>query len=134
MASFTYTVWSDLGLSALMNQLDDIFAKLSFTRQSPYSGKICFWCEGQEIEIDTENSFSVEQVNPPFGTQWWRGEDDIFVGISPSNEVPGFTCHITLVGFSRQEQAEIAKLLIINLVPDKQKFPDDHYVFQLSAE
>jgi hypothetical protein len=133
MASFTYTIWSDLSWIALIDRLNDIFLKLSFIRQSPHSGKICFWNQEGLIELDN-NSPTVEKMKLPFGTQWWRGEDDIYVGLSSSNEVPGLTCRITLVGFSRQEQAEIAKLLIINLVPDKQKFPDDHYVFQLSAE
>jgi hypothetical protein len=70
----------------------------------------------------------------PFGLQWWRGDDDIYVGFSKSSDFGGLMCHVSLVGLSREEQAEIAKLLILHITPEKQYFPDDFYVFQLSAQ
>ena len=70
----------------------------------------------------------------PIGLQWWRGGDDLYVAIAKSSEIGGVTCHVTLVGLSREEQAEIAKLPILHVTPEKQCFPDDSYVFRLSAQ
>lgn len=131
MASFTYTAWSDLSFSALMNQLQNVFGQLSFSLKNPESGKIHVWRE-EEIEIDPTASESISGMGLPISIQWWRGEEDINVSID--EEVGGLVCQVTLVGLSRDEQAEIAKLLILHVTPDKQRFPEDFDVFRLSAQ
>ena len=133
MASFTYTIWSDLSMPALMNQLQVVFDQLSFSLTNPRSGKIHLWND-EESEIDPTALPSIADMELPLGVQWWRGEDDIYVSIAKSSDVGGFLCHVTLVGLSREEQAEVAKLLILHVTPEKQSFPDDFYVFRLSAQ
>ena len=133
MASFTYTIWSDLSLSALINQLRVVFDQLNFSLTNPVSGKIHLWSD-VESEIDPTVVQSIADMELPLGVQWWRGEDDIHVAIAKSSDVGGFICHVTLVGLSREEQAEIAKLLILHVTPEKQHFPDDFDVFRLSAQ
>jgi hypothetical protein len=133
MASFTYTIWSDLSLSALMSQLRVVFDQLGFSLTNPRSGKVHLWSDG-ESEIDPTALQSITNMELPLGVQWWRGDDDIYVAITKSSDVGGFICHVTLVGLSREEQAEIAKLLILHVTPEKQRFPDDFYVFRLSAQ
>lgn len=133
MASFTYTIWSDLSMPALMNQLQVVFDQLSFSLTNPRTGKVHLWSDG-ESEIDPTALQSITDMELPLGVQWWRGEDDIYVAIAKSSDVGGFICHVTLVGLSREEQAEIAKLLILHVTPEKQHFPDDFDVFRLSAQ
>jgi hypothetical protein len=133
MASFTYTIWSDLSMSALVNKLQVVFDHLSFSLINPRSGKIHLWSD-EESEIDATARHSIAEMELPLGVQWWRGEDDIYVSIAKSSDVDGFLCHVALVGLSREEQAEIAKLLILHITPEKQRFPDDFYVFRLSAQ
>lgn len=133
MASFAYTIWSDLSLPALMNQFRVVFDQLNFSLTNPRSGKIHLW-SGEESEIDLTALQSITDMEWPLGVQWWRGEDDINVSIAKSSDIGGFVCHVTLVGLSREEQAEIARLLILYVTPDKQRFPDDFYVFRLSAQ
>lgn len=133
MASFTYTIWSDLSFSALMNRLQVIFDQLGFSSTNPRSGKVHLWSDG-ESEIDPKALQSISDTELPLGVQWWRGEDDIYVAITKPSDVGGLICHVTLVGLSREEQAEIAKLLILHVTPEKQNFPEDFYVFRLSAQ
>lgn len=133
MASFTYTIWSNLSLPALINQFRFVFDQLKFSLTNSRSGKIHLWSD-REIEIDPSAVRSIADMELPLGVQWWRGDDDIYVGLSKSSDVDGFICHVSLVGLSREEQAEIAKLLILHITPEKQYFPDDFYVFRLSAQ
>ena len=133
MASFTYTIWSNLSLPALINQFRFVFDQLKFSLTNSRSGKIHLWSDG-EIEIDPSAVRSIADMELPLGVQWWRGDDDIYVGLSKSSDVDGFICHVSLVGLSREEQAEIAKLLILHITPEKQYFPYDFYVFRLSAQ
>ena len=133
MASFTYTIWSNLSLPALINRFQFVFDQLNFSLTNNRSGKIHLWSDG-EIEIDPSAVQSIADIELPLGVQWWRGDDDIYVGLSKSSDVGGFICHVSLVGLSREEQAEIAKLLILHIAPEKQYFPDDFYVFRLSAQ
>ena len=133
MASFTYTIWSNLSLPALINQFRFVFDQLKFSLTNSRSGKIHLWSDG-EIEIDPSAVRSIADMELPLGVLWWRGDDDIYVGLSKSSDVDGFICHVSLVGLSREEQAEIAKLLILHITPEKQYFPDDFYVFRLSAQ
>lgn len=133
MASFTYTIWSNLSFPTLINQFRFVFDQLKFSLTNSRSGKIHLWSDG-EIEIDPSAVRSIADMELPLGVQWWRGDDDIYVGLSKSSDVDGFICHVSLVGLSREEQAEIAKLLILHITPEKQYFPDDFYVFRLSAQ
>lgn len=133
MASFTYTIWSDLALPLLIDQLKAAFGQLNFTLNNPRTGKIHFWKDG-ENEIDSNLLGSITSIGLPLAIQWWREEDDIVVSIAESGEVGGLMCEVTLVGLPREEQAEIAKLLILHITPDKQAFPDDFDVFRLSAQ
>ena len=133
MASITYTIRSNLSLPALINQFRFVFDQLKFSLTNSRSGKIHLWSDG-EIEIDPSAVRSIADMELPLGVQWWRGDDDIYVGLSKSSDVDGFICHVSLVGLSREEQAEIAKLLILHITPEKQYFPDDFYVFRLSAQ
>jgi hypothetical protein len=87
-----------------------------------------------ESKIEPTALQSIADMELPLGVQWWRDEDDIYVSVANSIDVGGFLCHVTLVGLSREEQAEIAKLLILHVTPEKQRFPDDFYVFRLSAQ
>ncbi len=134
MASFTYTIWSEYSLPELMIKLRNIFDQLGFSLTNPQSGNVHLWSKGEENKIEPTALQSISDMELPFGIQWWRGEDDIFVCIANSGDVGGLICYVTLVGLSREEQAEIAKLLILHVTPDKQNFPDDFYVFRLSAE
>jgi hypothetical protein len=119
-------------LSALINQFRLVFDQLQFSLKNDRSGKIHLWSD-REIEIDPSALQSIADIDLPFGLQWWRGDDDIYVGFSKSSDFGGLMCRVSLVGLSREEQAEIAKLLILHITPEKQYFPDDFYVFQLSS-
>lgn len=132
MASFTYTLWSDFSMPALVKQLQVVFDELSFSLTNPRSGKIHLWND-DESEIDPTAIQSITDMELPLGVQWWRGEDDIYVSIAKSSDFGGFLCHVTLVGLPRAEEAEIARLLILHVTPEKQNFPDDFDVFRLSA-
>ena len=131
MASFTYTVWSDAPLPTLMSQLQLVFGQLKFTVVNPRTGKVHLWSEEGESIVDPA-VLSISENDLPLGAQWWRGEDDLHVSVA--GEVDGFMCSVTLVGFSREEQAEIARLLILHVAPEKRNFPEDFDVFRLSAE
>lgn len=132
MASFTYTVWSDSNLPKLVTQLIEVFGRLDFSPINPLSGKIHLWNDREEkIEPTLE---LIKSIELPLSIQWWREKDDISVSFDRSAEAGGHICHITLVGLPRSEQAEIAKLLILLITPEKQNFPDDFPVFQLSAQ
>ena len=132
MASFTYTIWSNSSLPELEGQLRLIFEQLNFTLINPRTGKIHFWSDCENV-VDPTALRSFSDIEFPIGVQWWRGEDDIFMSIAKSSEVGGLLCSVSLVGFSREEQAEIARLLILHITPEKQNFPDDFDVFRLSA-
>jgi hypothetical protein len=133
MASFTYTIWSDLALPLLIDQLKAAFGQLNFTLKNPRTGKIHFWKDGKN-EINPNALGSITSIGLPLAIQWWREDDDIVVSIAESSEVGGLIFDVTLVGLPREEQAEIAKLLILHITPDKQAFPDDFDVFRLSAQ
>lgn len=84
--------------------------------------------------IDVSSLQTVESERLPLGIQWWRGDEDIFVTLDIEKSVGGTTCYVRLVGLERAEQAELARLLILHVVPEKQAFPDELPVFQLSAQ
>ena len=134
MASFTYTIWSDSSLPELEGQLRLIFEQLNFTLINPRTGKIHFWSDCENV-VDPTSLRSFSDIEFPIGVQWWRGEDDdIYTSIDESSEVGGLLCCVSFVGFSREEQAEIARLLILHVAPEKRNFPEDFDVFRLSAE
>lgn len=68
MASFTYTIWSDLSLPTLMNQLRVVFDQLSFSLTNPRSGKIHLWRD-EESEIDPTALQIITGQSLPFGVQ-----------------------------------------------------------------
>ena len=118
MSSFTYTVWSNFSLTDLTQKLQEIFEEFGFSLTHPLSGKIHCWAP-EEVGIEA----SALNLNPesylPIGLQWWKGEDDIFVSIDNETNVGGYVVRVTLVGFPRQKQAELARLLIEYITPEK---------------
>lgn len=115
-----------------MQKLQKVFEKINYSLRNPASEKIHCWLPNEnQIDASELHNF-LEHL--PFGVQWWRGNDDIYVSIENEFIVGGYTCRITLVGLTRQEQAELAKLLIENITPEKNQFPDDFFVFGLSAQ
>lgn len=129
MTSFAYTVWINKSVKQLVDQLSFVFGEMGYFLKNPNTGKTNFWnTDGEDVEY-----IDLDRVDFPIGLQWWRKEmDDIYVGIREV-DVAGVVSDITLVGLSIKEKAEIAKLLIVNFIPDKQCFPQDFDVFRLSA-
>lgn len=131
MASFTYTAWSNIPLDQLLDKLCDVFGKLGYSLINPASGKVHCWTDG-EIPFDVSAAQLSREIKLPFGLQWWKSDDDLYVGFSQDRG--GYLCRVTLYDMPRSEQAQLAKLLIEQIVPDKHVFPDDYDVFRLSAE
>lgn len=135
MASFAYTVWSNESATDVLGKLRDMFVQLGFSLENSRTGMCHVWNEEGECSlIEVHSLRSVESERMPLGIQWWRSDEDIFVTLAPEASVGGTTCYVRLVGLARIEEAEIARLLILHVVPGKQEFPDDFPVFQLSAQ
>jgi len=135
MASFTYTFWTNKSATAVLGKLRDLFVQLGFSLKNSRSGMCHVWNEEGECSlIDVNFLQSIDSKKLPLGIQWWRGEEDIFVTLAIEKSVGGIICYVRLVGLARAEQAEIARLLILHVVPDKHEFPDDFSVFQLGAQ
>mgnify|MGYP000616188479 CR=1 FL=1 len=135
MASFTYTVWSNESATDVLARLRDMLVQLGFSLENSRTGMCHVWDEEGECSlVDVHSLCNVESQKLPLGVQWWRDEEDIFVTLAPEKSVGGTTCYVCLVGLARAEQAEVARLLILHIVPGKQEFPDDFPVFQLSAQ
>ncbi|MBI1834994.1 MAG: hypothetical protein HYR92_04435 [Burkholderiales bacterium] len=134
MASFTYTVWTNVSLQSLVKELEVVFCGLQFSMINPRTGLIHLWNElGECVEVEMDTLMECVDADLPIGIQWWRGDVDIYTSIDLQREFGGLVCCVTLYEVSKVEQAEIAKLLILNIVPEKEWFPDDFSVFKLSA-
>lgn len=135
MASFTYTVWTNESATAVLEKLRDVFNPLGFSLINPQSGKCHLWNEeGECSSVDAGSVQTIEREMLPLGIQWWRGDEDIFVTLTAEDSVGGTTSSLRLVGMERSEQAEIARQLILRIVPEKGAFPDDMAVFRLGAQ
>lgn len=135
MASFTYTVWTNESATLLLENLKRLFDRRNFSMTHPQSGMCHVWNEEGEchqLGVDLIQTIAGEKL--PLGIQWWRGGKDIFVTLAVNKSVGGINCSIRLVGLTREEEAEIARLIILYIVPAKNVFPDDFPVFQLDAQ
>lgn len=90
--------------------------------------------EGECLHIDADSLQTIQNDKLPLGIQWWRNDEDIFVTLVVNKSVGGTSCNVRLVGMTREEEAEIAKLMILHIVPEKKDFPDDFPVFQLDTQ
>jgi hypothetical protein len=135
MASFTYTAWTNGSATSLLEKLKRLFDQRNFSMKNPQSGMCHVWNnEGEchQIEVDSLRTIQTDQL--PLGIQWWRGDEDIYVTLLTNESVGGTNCNVRLVGITREEEAEIARLMILLIVPEKSLFPDDFAVFQLDAQ
>ncbi|MEI7298171.1 hypothetical protein WCQ02_39320 [Paraburkholderia tropica] len=135
MASFTYTVWSDCDKASVLKSMTGVFSNIGYSLRNESTGKLHAWLEPGELSLFDVGKFSIEDgPHEQIGIQWWSGDNDIYVTFSSEPSVGGTTCYVTLVGLPRSEEAEIARLLILNIIPDKRRFPVDWPVFKLSAD
>lgn len=135
MASFAYTAWTNSSTTSLLEMLKHLFAQRKFSLENPQSGMRHIWNdEGECRQIDADSLQTVQDDKLPLGIQWWRSDEDIFVTLAANKPVGGTSCSVRLVGMTRDEQAEIARLLILYVVPEKKLFPEDFPVFQLDAQ
>ncbi len=118
-----------------MDELNDIFSEIDFSLINHTTGKCHVWDEeGNCRQIDASEARRTGDEMLPIGIQWWRGNEDIFVTLMKEYSVGGLLFHVRLVDFNRKEEAEIGRLIIQNIVPEKREFPDDFPVFQLSSQ
>lgn len=130
-----YSVWSNESATRVLEELKILFDGIGFSIINSTSGMCHLWSEEGDCSLVSEQFITeVSSEKMPMGIQWWRGDDDIFVTIFTDQSVGGATCDIRLVGFSREAQAEIGRLLILKIIPDKQLFPDDFAVFKVIAQ
>ncbi|KAE8755944.1 MULTISPECIES: hypothetical protein [Paraburkholderia] len=135
MASFTYTAWTNGSATQLLEKLKHLFDQRNFSMKNPQSGMCHVWNgEGECRQIDADSLQTIQEEKLPLGIQWWRGGEDIFVTLAANKSVGGTNCNVRLVALTREEEAEIAKLMILHIVPEKNVFPDDFPVFQLDAQ
>lgn len=135
MASFTYKAWANTPPTELFEKLSDLFSRRGFFLKNPSSGLCHVWNGAGECrQIDCNLVQMVVSDKLPVGIQWWRASEDIFVTLLSGGPIGGTNCIIRLIGLSREEEAEIAKLIVLLIIPDKLFFPDDYSVFELSVE
>jgi hypothetical protein len=135
MASFTYTAWTNGSATSLLEKLKYLFEQRNFSLKNPRSGMCHAWNEeGECLHIDADSLQTIQNDKLPLGIQWWRNDEDIFVTLAVNKSVGGTSCNVRLVGMTREEEAEIAKLMILHIVPEKKDFPDDFPVFQLDTQ
>ncbi|GAB2895480.1 hypothetical protein GCM10027093_33760 [Paraburkholderia jirisanensis] len=135
MASFTYTAWTNGSAISLLETLKHLFNQRDFSLKNPQSGMCHVWNERAEcFKVDVNSLQIILDEKLPIGIQWWRGNEDIFVTLATNKSVGGTNCIVRLIGITREEEAEIAKLMILHIVPEKKFFPDDFPVFHLDAQ
>ena len=136
MSSFTYKVLTSLTVDVLFNKLVAVLSEVGFTLENPISGMCQIWNEeGESNDVAPSEMKNIDWKKLlPLSVQWWKGEDDIFVTLMNEETVGGTLCYLRLVGLRREEEAEIGRLLILHVVPDKREFPDDFSVFAIDAQ
>ncbi|MGZ7179024.1 hypothetical protein ACXKTX_36085 [Burkholderia gladioli] len=135
MTSLTYTAWTNESMIHAFEKLDISLNEAGFTIINTESGMCHTWNESGERSLHNIDEIkALLSRNLTIGIQWWRDSDDIYVTLAPEQSVGGVTCYIRLVGLSRMEQADIARSIILHVIPDKQDFPDDWPVFKIDTQ